>query len=389
MPKRKTHEGVQLYTDVTKKEIKKDKKALLKHMAMAGNAGMDNLQNPDYERQAMFDRHDSGIRRGTEEASLNALEGERARMMQGYDKADGQLGKSHMRAMDRMAARNVNYLDKIPHAAALARQATKERITAMKLAYDQRNGTGGGISGPSGPSGPSDGIAENDAIVAEARAQAIASLADPNIPWDAGLAAETSDYGRAYMPDPYGSSGHNMDQYDIAGARNGMSTDEIMTIRSQKGFQDGEDFWNQAVQQANQIDPATGELAFPDYTYQVALAQANDLGYQSFNNGDVSERYPDIVRLQGDASRHLFPDTNNNSAEEYDTTSRVDERIRTGMGWGGSLPPQSQGRTRNPQYRSDRTGTAPEVSVFAALERRKAAKAAEDTILRGGSLSGP
>jgi len=161
---RKKYEDVKLYTDVTKKEIKADKKNLLKHMSMAGNAGMDRIAE-DYDRIGTFDRHDAGFPKGKSNSKrgiINSLDAERDAMMGGLGQAYGKQATSHSKEMDRMAARNLNYMDALPHAAKLAGNASKERIAAMKLAAQARAGGGGG-GGGGGSTGSTGGTIPVDA----------------------------------------------------------------------------------------------------------------------------------------------------------------------------------------------------------------------------------
>lgn len=153
MAKRETHEGVKLYSDVTPKEIKADKKQLLKEMALAGNQGMRQLDKQT--RRSYKDRHDSGLGNimGSTEAVENAIDAQRNEMMGGLEVARDQQGKSHSNEMDRIAARNVAYLDKMKHAGRLAGNASRERIAQMKLAADARAGGGGGGGGRGGGGG--------------------------------------------------------------------------------------------------------------------------------------------------------------------------------------------------------------------------------------------
>lgn len=147
---RETYEGTKLYSDVTPKEIKSDKKQLLKEMALAGSQGMRQLDRAT--KKSYKDRHDSGlgnIMEGTE-AVERAIDKQRNKMMGGLETARDMQGRSHSQEMDRIAARNVSYLDKMRHAARLAQNSSRERIAAMKLAADARAGGGGGGGGSTG-----------------------------------------------------------------------------------------------------------------------------------------------------------------------------------------------------------------------------------------------
>ncbi len=146
MPKRKKYEDVKLYTDVTKKEINADKKQLLKEMALAGNAGMRALNNET--DRSVQDRHN--IEEGSTQGVVDDLNAERDRMMGGLEVARDMQGRGHSNEMDRLAARNIAYMDRVKHAGALAQNASKERIAQMKLAADQRAAAGGGGGGGGG-----------------------------------------------------------------------------------------------------------------------------------------------------------------------------------------------------------------------------------------------
>lgn len=172
MPKKKkkddTYEGVRLYSDVSKKDVKQQKKQLLKQLSVAGNRGMERIarQHERGYRADEWDRSDPAVNMATTEATVRALDKERNRMMRGLDIARKRQGRAHSKAMDRMAARNIAYMDQMRHARKLSTDALKERIAAMKLAAEAAAAGGGGGGGGGGGSSydPGLGLGGDDAV---------------------------------------------------------------------------------------------------------------------------------------------------------------------------------------------------------------------------------
>jgi len=150
MPKNDKYEGVKLYSDVTKKSVRQDKKQLLKEMAMAGNAGMRALD--DETHRSYHDRHNYDTEGSTPQIA-QALNDERDRMMGGLEVARDMQGRAHSQEMDRLAARSMNYQDSIRHSGRLAGNASRERIAAMKIAQEARNAAASGGGGGGGSAG--------------------------------------------------------------------------------------------------------------------------------------------------------------------------------------------------------------------------------------------
>lgn len=179
----KEYKGTRLYTDVNKKDLKASKRELLKEMALSGTHGMERLAAETEQSNAPidYDRYDQGVGGSSPDNIRAALNAERQKLLGGYDVARGMQGRAHSEELDRIAAANSAFKDAMKLATNLSRDALKERISAMKMAYDAtgggsgRGGGGGGRGGGGGSSGSGSTALSSEVLPELSAAQSLSS----------------------------------------------------------------------------------------------------------------------------------------------------------------------------------------------------------------------
>jgi len=143
---------VRNYVDDIPKNLRAQRKELLRRMAESGVRGMREAEGGTRRDDALAERrsdanYDRGLAIGAPDMLREELDAERRKLLGGYRGAGAQQGMDTSRELDRIAAANSAYMRQMSGASVLNKQRMDQMIEAMKLAMAAAGGGGGGGGG--------------------------------------------------------------------------------------------------------------------------------------------------------------------------------------------------------------------------------------------------